>query len=161
MRRLLIRVVVAAILLQVAVQLAAFLARQRFGPADDEGADEFGIVTIMNGTRYRGRALALRGGSVRTIMGGTELDLRDAQLAPGGARVEVLTVAGATEIRVPAAWRVEVRGDPRGGEHDVNVTSERDVREDAPHLVIEARTFGGALEVKAASDEPQTEAGTV
>jgi hypothetical protein len=48
---------------------------------------------------------------------------------------------------------VDVLGVPQAGGHEVDVTDPEDLPDDAPHLVIQARTFAGGLEVIALSPD--------
>jgi hypothetical protein len=60
-----------------------------------------GDPTIFTGT--------LTGGRITTVMGGAELDLRGASLAPGQtAVIDLFSVMGGSVIRVPGDWRVDV-----------------------------------------------------
>lgn len=47
-----------------------------------------------------------RGGNVTTIFGGTKLDLTQAKLAPGENVLELTTIFGSANIRVPQNWKV-------------------------------------------------------
>ena len=47
-----------------------------------------------------------RGGNITTIFGGTKLDLTQAKLASGENILELTTIFGGAEIRVPQNWRV-------------------------------------------------------
>ena len=94
------------------------LARQLFLGLGDETTGEFELVTIMEGKRFVGRAEDLWSGKVTTVMGGVELDLRDAVLSPGGADLAVFTVMGGVAMRVPDTWIVELGGRAIAGGHD-------------------------------------------
>lgn len=149
LKRFIIRSFIVLILLNIVANLARLVARKYLGHEANEADDEFRIVNIMGGSVLRSRAEALRTGNVNTVMGGTELDLREAKLAPGGAYLEVSTICGGTEILVPLDWRVEIVGTPQAGGHDLKVTDPDELPIDAPHLVVDARTICGGLEVLA------------
>lgn len=61
---------------------------------------------FMSGNERRIDAQEFRGGNLGAVMGGVELDLRGARLAPEGAVIDAFTVWGAIELRVPQDWRV-------------------------------------------------------
>ena len=46
------------------------------------------------------------GGSITAIFGGSTIDLRQAQLHPDGAVIEVFAIFGGFNIHVPSTWRV-------------------------------------------------------
>jgi hypothetical protein len=148
-KRIFIRSVVAVVALAIVVQIAGYLVGRYLGRDADPYEDEFDIFNVMGASELTSRAEALRAGSVRTYIGGTELDLRRAELAPGGAYLEVTTWCSGTEILVSPGWRVDVLGTPLAGGHDVQVTDPDDLPFDAPHLVIDASTVCGGLEVRA------------
>ncbi len=153
MKRFVVRAFVTLLLLAILANVAGLLARRFFTHDADEADDEFDILTIMNGLEFNSRAEALRAGTVRTIFGGTELDLRGAEMAPEGAYLEVSTTFAGTQIVVPEDWRVDVIGTPAAGGHEVNVADSATLPLDAPHLVIDARTVLGGLEVVAREAE--------
>lgn len=152
MRRI-VRVLAIVMAVQLAIyaagQVARVIMRRRSAGLADPLADEFDLVNVMEGTEFTSRAVALRAATVQNVMGGVELDLTEARIAPGGAYLHVSTIMGGTEIRVPRGWRVAVRGEAMIGAHDVNVTPEDDLDEFSPLLTIDARTVMGAIEVRA------------
>lgn len=68
------------------------------------------VVAIMGGASRRGRWTPARRNFGLAVMGGTELDFREAVLAPGVTEVHVLAVWGGVEIIVPPGMRVESHG---------------------------------------------------
>jgi hypothetical protein len=66
------------------------------------------VVSVMGRSDYVSRATAFRGADVVNIMGRSEIDLRDATLAPGTtAPVHVVSLMGAVVMRVPPTWTIE------------------------------------------------------
>lgn len=149
MRRV-VKVVVGLVVVQAVLYAVGQVLKRRYSRIADPIDDEFDLFNIMDGTEFASHAYAFRGGSVHNYFGSVELDLRGARIAPGGATLEVITVCGSTEITVPTTWRVIVRGTAQAGAHEVDVTPEDDLDNDAPTFVIEAQTMLGGLEVKAA-----------
>jgi hypothetical protein len=147
MKRVITRAVVGIIAFMVVGQIVGYALRRFLGHDADPYEDEFDIVNVMGGSELVSRAGALRAGTARTYCGGTEIDLRRAELAPGGAYLEITTACGGTEILVPPGWRVDVQGVPTAGGHEIEVPDPDDLPFDAPHLVIDAKTFCGGLEV--------------
>lgn len=78
-------------------------------PAAEVRATE-SIVAIMGGSSRKGRWLTPRKLKVRAIMGGVELDFRDARLPPGETVVEITAVMGGAEIIVPPGLAVRMNG---------------------------------------------------
>lgn len=125
------------------------LARQLFLGLGDETTNEFELVTIMDGKEFASRAEGLWSGKVTTIMGGVDLDLRDAKLDPGGADLAIFTVMGGISLRVPDTWIVATDGQAILGNHDLRVADRAVLPADAPVLRIQARTYFGSLAVAA------------
>ncbi|MDR9451635.1 MAG: hypothetical protein RI637_10500 [Acidimicrobiia bacterium] len=125
------------------------LARQLFLGLGDETTGEFELVTIMEGKQFASRAEGLWSGKVTAVMGGVDLDLRDAVLAPAGADLAVFTVMGGVSLRVPDTWIVKTDGQAMLGGHDVRVADPHVLPDDAPVLRVRARTYFGGLAVAA------------
>ena len=77
------------------------------------GATEGGgveLFAVFGGARQAPANSPFTGGRITSVLGGSHLDLRRALLAPGQtAVVDVFTVLGGSEIRVPEGWRVELQ----------------------------------------------------
>jgi hypothetical protein len=149
-------VLVAQAVVYGVAQAVRLVLKQRSPGNPDPLADEFDIVNVMDGTEFASHAVALRAGSVKNVIGGVMIDLRDAQLSPGGAFLEIQTFMGGTEVMVPRGWRVRVVGDAIAGAHELDATPEDDLEADSPDLTIQARTIMGALDVKAATPRTVT-----
>ena len=79
-------------------------------------------------------------------LGGIDVDLREAQLAPD-ARLSVTALLGGISIRIPEEWRVESSVHALAG--GVNVKSARTDDPDAPTLRIEGLAALGGVAVAA------------
>ncbi|HET8755986.1 MAG TPA: DUF1707 domain-containing protein [Solirubrobacteraceae bacterium] len=87
--------------------LTADLPRAAAG--EGERKDRGWIVAIMGGAERRGRWRPARSTIVVTVMGGAELDLREAELADG-VRITAITIMGGIGIAVPDGVSVEMGG---------------------------------------------------
>jgi len=88
--------------------LTADLPGTYAAPAD-ERKDRGWIVAIMGGAERKGRWRPARNTNVVTVMGGAELDLREAELADG-VTITAVTVMGGVGIAVPDGVSVELGG---------------------------------------------------
>jgi uncharacterized protein DUF1707/cell wall-active antibiotic response 4TMS protein YvqF len=68
------------------------------------------IVSAMSGTEKRGRWRLARSTNVVCVMGGAELDLRNAELEDLDSTITVVAVMGGAEIIVPEGVDVDVSG---------------------------------------------------
>jgi hypothetical protein len=156
----LVRILVVATAVVVAMNAAlaavALILKGRMRSWGDEGSDSIELVSIMDGVEFESRAQSFSGGSVFTMMGSTEMDLRDVQLSEHGAFLQVRTIMGATEIVVPEGWRVVLEGTAVMGVNEKTLNAP-DLPDDAPRLELDARTYCGALEISHAPRVPAAE----
>jgi hypothetical protein len=68
------------------------------------------VVAVMGGSNRRGRWTPARKNYAVAVMGGAELDFREAVLSPGVTEVHVYTLWGGVEIIVPPGINVESHG---------------------------------------------------
>jgi predicted membrane protein len=67
---------------------------------------ELNDFALFGGGHRVVRSSDFRGGSVTAIAGGFDIDLREAQIAGDGARIEVFALMGGVGFRVPESWNV-------------------------------------------------------
>jgi hypothetical protein len=76
----------------------------------DGVADQQLVIAIMGGARRTGVWTPPRQLNVITVMGGAELDFREARFGPGVTEVNVFALMGGVEIIVPPNLHLEVNG---------------------------------------------------
>lgn len=130
--------------LLIAAGLAVVMGA-RVGSRRADSADRVNAFAAFGERKVISHSKHFEGGSMGAIFGGTELDLRDAELAPA-ASVDVFAAFGGAEIRVPEGWRVDTRGIPLFGGFENVTAGERDPA--APTLDVNATVIFGGLEVK-------------
>jgi hypothetical protein len=138
--------------------MAAAAAVKRVLPSrGDSESDEVALMAVFDGQELRSEARAFRGGSMLAWYGGIDADLRDAQLAPGGAHLSVGALFGGVSIRVPSGWRVEktVRAVAGG----VEVSGEDPEDPDAPTLVLDGYALCGGVAVSRKQPEGSARGG--
>lgn len=157
-RSKLLRIIGAILVVKLlAWALIIVVLRLKMRSTGDETSDEIALAAAANGIELRSRATAFRGGSAKAVLGGMEIDLRQAMLAPEGARLEVEAILGGAEILLPESWRVRIEP-PRttlGG-----VDYPRDLEElpasDEPELALALHAVLGGIEVKQLAPDPVT-----
>jgi hypothetical protein len=101
---------------------------------------------MMAGLRRQSISPAFRGGDANAIMGGVELDLRDAKIAGGDMPVlDAFAMWGGIEIWVPPNWKVIGNVLPLMGSFEDNT---RHNGEPGPTLTVRGTVLMGAIEVK-------------
>jgi hypothetical protein len=113
-------------------------------PIIDSG-DSIQAVAVLAGIERRVTSSSFRGGELTAVLGGGQIDMREAVPADGQAVIDVFAVMGGLEIRVPESWNIEVRATPVLG-------AIRDTRAPAgssgPRLIVRGMVFLGGIEFK-------------
>ncbi len=119
--------------------------RTRVGPAGVDGTSW--IVSIMGGNQRTGRWRVAERCNVVNFMGGAELDLHDVELSDHVTVVNVYTLMGGFEIRVPDGVDVQISKFAFMGGHEVKLGSEPPPP-GAPVIRIRLWTMMGGGEVR-------------
>jgi len=103
-------------------------------------------VAVMGGLERASDSADFRGADLVAIMGGCELDLRQAAIAGDEAVVDVMAFMGGIEIYVPESWAVEAKVLPLLG----GVGDETRLNKSGPtkRLVIRGLALMGGVEIK-------------
>jgi hypothetical protein len=113
-------------------------------PTIDSG-ESISAVAVLAGIERRVTSSAFRGGELTAVLGGGQIDMREAIPAGGQAVIDVFAMMGGLEIRVPDSWSIEVRATPVLG-------AIRDTRPPAsstgPRLIVRGMVFLGGIEFK-------------
>jgi hypothetical protein len=92
-------------------------------------ADTMTGFAILGGVERKITSQDFRGGDATAILGGCDIDLRGASIAPGNvAVIDCFAFWGGVEIKVPADWTVEMTGVPLLGGF-------ADTRKETPSIV--------------------------
>lgn len=106
------------------VLLGTYMVWRGFGgqrrERGSDGHSSFSALAIMGGVARRSSSQAFKGADLTAVMGGCEIDLRQASIAPGTeAIIDVFAFWGGIDIKVPEDWTVVTRAMPlMGGVED-------------------------------------------
>lgn len=114
----------------------------REGPGGDRW-----VVSIMSGHERKGRWRIAERCTVLNVMGGSEIDLNDVELSELITQLNVYTVMGGGEIRVPDGVDVEVSNVAIMGGNDVKLGDEA-MPADGPLIRIRLVSIMGGVGVK-------------
>src|SRR5262249_56698756 len=78
------------------------------GPAPPSGADTLSEFAMFGGGDRMIRSQAFRGGTITAIMGGFDIDMRDAEMAGDAATIEVFVAMGGIDLKVPESWTIVI-----------------------------------------------------
>ncbi len=120
--------------------------------ASRDGKTELGSVlnefAFMGGGDRVVRAQDFRGGEVTAIMGGFGIDLRGAAIAGDSATINIFTLWGGVDLKVPEDWNVAVAGTPLLGVFTNSARAFRQGDVAAKTLVVKGVAIMGGVEVK-------------
>lgn len=136
---------VLMIALGVAVVFKGQLRGHGSNPAQTSVDSQVDLTVVMGETQLRVDAQDFRGGDVIAVMGGVELDLRNASMSGGEASLDVFVVMGGFDIKIPPDWTVIVKGIPlMSGFEDKSVPPANPVK----RLTITGYVVMGGIEIK-------------
>ena len=117
-----------------------------------DGQREVGSVlnefAFMGGGDRVVRAQDFRGGEITAIMGGFGIDLRGAAIAGDSATINIFTLWGGVDLKVPEDWNVTVAGAPILGVFTNSARAFRQGDAAAKTLVVKGVAIMGGVEVK-------------
>jgi predicted membrane protein len=124
-----------------------------------DGQSQFSAFAIMGGLSRRSNSQAFVGADLTAVMGGCEIDLRHASIAPGTeAVIEVFAFWGGIDIRVPEDWTVVSKVFPLMGGVDDRTRAPL-ASPDRPHqqkrLVVRGIVIMGGIGIKNTSPRPK------
>ena len=111
--------------------------------SSDDRIDE---STIFGSISKRITTKAFRGGSISVVFGAAEIDLRSAQLAEEGAVLDISTIFGGVDIRLPESWIVQTRSSAILGGVDAKYSNTEE--NTGKRLVINASAVFGGVDIK-------------
>jgi hypothetical protein len=143
---------IIGVLAIAAIPTAAFITGRVLSRRVDEGEahdDEIRRLALMNGVDMQVTSRSFRHARIDLGMGGANIDLTTAELAPAGATVELHGAMGGLNLQVPPDWRVTAESDSPTNGLNVVTTPDDELSADAPHLhvVSHARLSGINVQV--------------
>ncbi|GLH66687.1 LiaF transmembrane domain-containing protein [Geothrix edaphica] len=105
-------------------------------------------TAIFGGFKRRISTQSFKGGELTAIFGGYEVDLRQAVLENGQARIDVFVLFGGGEIRVPEGWEISNRATAIAGALNDSTHHGPASLESRPRLVVTGLILFGGTEVK-------------
>ena len=122
-------------------------AHAALGERREAGRTRRWIVAVMGGGSLRGRWLAGRKLTSVAIMGGGEIDLRNAVLTEGELHITIFSVMGGVDVIVPPGVDVVTSGFAFMGGNDTHVPPQ-DLPPGARRVYVRAISIMGGSDVK-------------
>lgn len=114
------------------------------GDSQVVGNNFIDISAILGGWDHSFSSKKLKGGRASAIMGGCDIDLRNADMEGDSMVVEASAIMGGVEIRVPSHWQVVMRGTPILGAMENKTKPSEDA---VKKLIVNGSVIMGAIEV--------------
>ncbi len=124
---------------------------RRRGTPETSGSsmDFIDEVAILGGNERKINSKSFKGGQITSILGGSQIYLLDARLAPGENVIELFTLFGGSTLIVPNHWHVKVEVTSIfGGFSDKRSLVESREKEDEGLLIIKGIALFGGGELK-------------
>lgn len=115
------------------------------GVADIDGHSTISAVAVLGGVNRGNNSRTFRGGDLTAVMGGCQIDLRNAAIE-GEAVFDVFAMWGGIEIRVPEGWSVSGRVTTILGGYEDKTRPPRDAATE--RLVLRGMVIMGGIEIK-------------
>lgn len=115
------------------------------GLAEAERSSVVNAAAFLGGTRRNIHTQDFRGGELTAVMGGCDIDLRNAAIAKSPAVIDVFAFWGGIEIKVPTSWTVIFEGTPILGGFDDKTFKQS--AEEKQQLIIRGTIIMGGVEV--------------
>lgn len=112
------------------------------------GLDTINVVSIFSGANRIVTSQHFSGGSITTLFGGADIDLRKANLENGRAEIEISCMFGGCDIKVPEHWEIDMSGIPILGGASDSTKPRFDVDEIRPKLSISYFVIFGGFDIK-------------
>jgi predicted membrane protein len=110
-----------------------------------DGHSTISALAVLGGVNRGNNSRAFRGGDLTAILGGCEIDLRQAAI-DGEAVIDVFAMWGGIEIKVPEDWTVASRVVPILGGFDDKTRPQRGAT--THRLLVRGFAIMGGIEVK-------------
>lgn len=137
--------IVPIIIIAIGLSLTGLIGGKKFSSPTTETKNTDDITAIFGGSETKNKSKKYAGGKVTAIFGAATIDLRDAKLSDQ-ASLNVTTLFGGVELRVPREWKVVSKIAPIAG--GVENKSEGSDDHSGPVLVLTGVAICGGVEIK-------------
>ncbi|OKY77266.1 MAG: putative membrane protein [Candidatus Methanohalarchaeum thermophilum] len=115
-------------------------------PSRKISKNQINLFALLGGNEGRSISKSFKGGDLTAILGGIEIDLRDAEISKEPAIIHATAILGGIDIKLPRDWNVQNNILPiLGGAEDKRRTTTGKGETD---LIIEGFAFLGGISLK-------------
>lgn len=107
------------------------------------------VFSILGGGEFNSRSPKLTGGHATCILGGVDIDMREADMESDRIEVDILSLMAGVDIKVPAHWQVNIKAIPLlGGVSNQTTCLADQMQMPKKTLVIKGFAVLGGIDVK-------------
>jgi predicted membrane protein len=106
------------------VGLGLYVIFWKSKPAPSSDQNQISYLAVMGGAKDAVKSKDFQGGSIMAIMGGAEIDLVGANISGKEASLEIISVMGGVDLKLPLDWEVKITGVPILGGWDNATTNQ-------------------------------------
>lgn len=122
--------------------------KQNFGGHTDYKDDYINDLSIFGGGHKSVQSENFKGGNLTSVFGGSEINMKNAKISPGGCVLDVFTVFGGTTLIIPNDWKLQIDAvSILGGFNDKRRVASSEIDQNKV-LVIKGVVMLGGIEVK-------------
>jgi len=137
--------ILVAVGIMMILKASSHRRHMTFSEAETKDANSYiKALAVMGGFKRMNNSQDFKGGELTAIMGGFELDLRDASIH-GEAVIDIFTMMGGMSMQIPEDWLVIFDVTPFMGGYDDKTHPPKD---STKRLVIRGTTIMGGIEIK-------------
>lgn len=114
-----------------------------------EGEYKIDVFTILGGGDYSTRSSNLTGGNIVAILGGSKVDIREADTRQDVIEIDILAFIGGAELKVPPHWQVTVKVLPiLGGVSNKTTCLADKMQVRKKHLIVTGIALLGGVDIR-------------
>jgi predicted membrane protein len=114
--------------------------------------DFINVTSILGGSNYNYDSKNLKGGKMTAFMGGSKLDMRNAEMEGDSMVIDAFLMMGGMELLVPAHWRVVLQATPILGGVDDKTTVKDEAKTSkgskTKELIVKGIVIMGGIDIK-------------
>jgi predicted membrane protein len=138
------------ILVGSVIIIHSFSAHHMISGSSDK--DFINVTSILGGSNYNYDSKNLKGGKLTAFMGGSKLDMRNAEMEGDSMMIDAFLMMGGMELLVPDHWRVVLQTTPILGGVDDKTTTKDEAKtgkaSKKKELIIKGVVIMGGIDIK-------------
>lgn len=118
--------------------------------SETSSGDTINLLALLGGNTTKVNSKGFLGGSAMAVLGGVEVNMRDAALSADRETVEIdaTAILGGIEMYVPTNWAVQIKGTPVLGSIEDQRPNPPDSSAAQRTLVVDGLAVMGSIEIK-------------